>query len=73
MTQKQNNFLQALKDGNYELFYKLFSNYNPSKNKKLMLEFIDIIQYCSLAYNHKVNQFQYIYFKIRLKIIGVIL
>ncbi len=60
MTQKQKNFLKVLKDGNYELFYILFSNYNPSKNKKLILEFIDFIQYCSLAYNHKVNQFQYI-------------
>ena len=60
MTQKHNNFLKLLKDGNYELFYKLFSNYNVSKNKKLLLEFIDFIQYSSLAYNHKVNQFQYI-------------
>jgi hypothetical protein len=60
MTQKHNNFLKLLKDGNYELFYKLFSNYNVSKNKKLLLEFIDFIQYCSLAYNHKVNQLQYI-------------
>jgi len=60
MTQKHFNFLKLLKDGNYELFYKLFSNYNVSKNKKLLLEFIDFIQYCSLAYNHKVNQLQYI-------------
>ena len=49
------HFFKKFKEANFELFYKLYSNYTPSKYKSLLLELIDFIQYCALFNNYKVK------------------
>jgi hypothetical protein len=55
MNDNQNNVIKQLKEANFELFYKLYFNYSPSKSKLLLLELFDFIQFSSLAYNYKVK------------------
>jgi hypothetical protein len=54
MEEKQKNFLKKIKNGNYKLFYKLYSKYAPSKCKIYLLELFDLLQYIAIAYNSKV-------------------
>jgi hypothetical protein len=55
MNTEKKSFMKKIKEANFELFYKLYSNYTPSKYISLLLELIDYLQYCSLFNNYQVK------------------